>query len=170
MGYILASAQEAATAAQRVFELFDTKPAITDRRLPRPDRPGPPAAGGGARLAFDRVAFGYPGAAGPVLSDITLDLEPGQTLVLAGATGSGKTTLLQLVPRLADVSAGSIRLDGTDIGICRWTMLRGTVACAFEEATLFSASVRENVTFGAPGACDEDIAEALAAAQAELRL
>jgi ATP-binding cassette, subfamily B, bacterial len=113
------------------------------------------------------VAFGYPGAAGPVLSDVTLALEPGQTLVLAGATGSGKTTLLQLVPRLADVNAGSIRLDGTDIRDLPLDVLRGTVACAFEEATLFSASVRENVTFGAPGASDEDIAAALAAAQAD---
>jgi ATP-binding cassette, subfamily B, bacterial len=164
MGYILASAQEAATAAQRVFELFDTKPAITDRRSPGPA--GRVRCRGGARLAFDEVAFGYPDAAGPVLSDVTLDLEPGQTLVLAGATGSGKTTLLQLVPRLADVSAGSIRLDGTDIRDLPLDLLRGTVACAFEEATLFSASVRENVTFGAPGASDEDIAEALAAAQA----
>jgi ATP-binding cassette, subfamily B, bacterial len=167
MGYILASAQEAATAAQRVYELFDTKPAITDRRSPSPAGPVRPRGGCGARLAFDGVAFGYPDAAGPVLSDITLDLEPGQSLVLAGATGSGKTTLLQLVPRLADVSAGSIRLDGTDIRDLPLDVLRGTVACAFEEATLFSASVRENVTFGAPGASDEDIAEALAAAQAD---
>ena len=113
------------------------------------------------------MAFGYPAAAGPVLSDLTLDLAPGQTLVLAGATGSGKTTLLQLVPRLADVSAGSIRLDGTDIRDLPLDVLRGTVACAFEEATLLSASVRENVTFGAPGASGEEIAAALAAAQAD---
>jgi ATP-binding cassette subfamily B protein len=167
MGYILASAQEAATASQRVFELFDTAPEITDRRSPGPSGRVRRRDGCGARLSFDRVAFGYPDAAGPVLSDITLDLEPGQTLVLAGATGSGKTTLLQLVPRLADVSAGSIRLDGTDIGDLSLDVLRGTVACAFEEATLFSASVRENVTFGAPGASDEDIAAALQAAQAD---
>jgi ATP-binding cassette, subfamily B, bacterial len=169
MGYILASAQEAATAAQRVYELFDTKPAITDRPSPSGGLSGQARrpAGSGVRLTFDRVTFGYPDAAGPVLSGITLDLEPGQTLVLAGATGSGKTTLLQLVPRLADVSAGSIRLDGTDIRDLPLDVLRGTVACAFEEATLFSASVRENVTFGAPGACDEDIAAALAAAQAD---
>jgi ATP-binding cassette, subfamily B, bacterial len=167
MGYILASAQEAATATQRVFELFDTKPAITDHPSPWPAGRAGRRGGSGARLTFDRVAFGYPDAAGRVLSDITLDLEPGQTLVLAGATGSGKTTLLQLVPRLADVSAGSIRLDGTDIRDLPLDALRGMVACAFEEATLFSASVRENVTFGAPGASDEDITAALAAAQAD---
>ena len=167
MGYILASAQEAATASQRVFELFDTAPAITDRCPPGPSVRVRGRGGRGARLAFDGVAFGYPDAAGPVLSDITLELAPGQTLVLAGATGSGKTTLLQLVPRLADVSAGSVRLDGTDIRDLPLDVLRGTVACAFEEATLLSASVRENVTFGAPGASGEQIAAALAAAQAD---
>ncbi len=168
MGYILASAQEAATAAQRVFELFDTVPAITG---PGPGgRDAQPAAGarpaGGARLSFDGVAFGYPDAGRQVLGDITLDLEPGTTMALAGATGSGKTTLLQLVPRLADVTAGSIRLDGTDIRDLPVNVLRTRVACAFEEATLFSASVRENITFGAPDASAEDIAAALDAAQA----
>jgi ATP-binding cassette subfamily B protein len=164
MGYILASAQEAATAAQRVFELFDTQPAITGRRSPGAAAPGVP---GGARLAFDGVAFGYPGAGRQVLRDITLDLEPGTTLALAGATGSGKTTLLELVPRLADVTAGSIRLDGTDIRDLPLDVLRARVACVFEEATLFSASVRENVTFGASGASEQDIAAALHAAQAD---
>ncbi len=166
MGYILASAQEAATAAQRVFELFDTAPAITDRNSLAAARPANPRAGG-ARLAFDGVAFGYPGAGGQVLRGVTLDLAPGTTLALAGATGSGKTTLLELVPRLADVTAGSIRLDGTDIRDLPLDVLRARVACAFEEATLFSASVRENVTFGAPGASGQDIAAALRAAQAD---
>ena len=165
MGYVLASAQEAATASQRVFELFDTAPAIAGPRsagAPGPARTRP----GGTRLVFDRVAFGYPGAGRPLLSDVTLALEPGTTLVLAGATGSGKTTLLQLVPRLADVTGGCIRLDGTDIRDLPLDGLRARVACAFEEATLFSASVRENVTFGAPGASEQDIAAALDAAQA----
>jgi len=180
MGYVLASAQEAATAAQRVFELFDTPPAITDHGAAVPGHaraPGPARAAGparapgqerapGARLEFQGVAFGHPGAGRRVLTGVTLVLEPGTTVALAGATGSGKTTLLQLVPRLADVTAGSIRLDGADIRSLPLDVLRSRVACAFEEATLFSASVRENVTFGAPGASDQDIAAALGAAQA----
>ncbi len=174
MGYVLASAQEAATATQRVFELFDTVPAITDpgpgARAARPAGAAPAAGrarpAAAAQLSFDRVAFGYPDADGQVLSDVTLDLEPGKTMVLAGATGCGKTTLLQLVPRLADVTAGAIRLDGTDIRDLPIDVLRTRVACAFEEATLFSASVRENITFGAPDASAEDIAAALDAAQA----
>jgi ATP-binding cassette subfamily B protein len=184
LGYIIASGQEAATAAQRVLEIFDTEPEITDKNFPEragvhvlaPGRgprravPGPrepaPAAGTRGHLVFDHVAFCYPGAAEPVLRDIVLDLEPGQTLVLTGATGSGKSTLLQLVPRLADATSGSVRLDGADVRDLPLERLRRAVGCAFEDATLFSASVRENVTFGAPDADEEAVEAALTAAQA----
>src|SRR5689334_18107682 len=175
MGYIIASGQEAATAAQRVLEIFDTKPEITgkdqekgpdqaERGRVRAIRPGPAPTRG--HLVFDHVAFSYPGAAEPVLRDIVLDLPPGQTVVLTGATGSGKSTLLQLVPRLADVTSGAVRLDGTDVRDVPLERLRKAVSCAFEDATLFSASVRENVTFGAPGADDDAVEAALTAAQA----
>jgi ATP-binding cassette, subfamily B, bacterial len=177
MGYILASGQEAATAAQRVYEILDTEPAIADPPVhaapppPAQARPVParPAAAGSrrapARLVFDRVEFGYRGTR-PVLRGVCLELEPGKTLALTGATGAGKTTLLQLVPRLADPVAGRIVLDGTDVRALPLATLRTRVGCAFEEATLFSASVRENVSFGAPGATDEEIEQALTAAQA----
>ena len=168
MGYILASGQEAATAAQRIYEIFDTRPAITGppvHAAPAPaavrSRPRAPA-----RLVFDRVGFRYPGARRPVLRGVSLELEPGQTLGLTGATGAGKTTLLQLVPRLADPASGRITLDGTDIRALPLGVLRARVGCAFEDATLFSASVRENVSFGAPDATDSEIEQALAAAQA----
>jgi len=162
-GYILASGQEAATAAQRIFEIFDTQPAITSpaaARTRRARRPGP------SRLVFANVGFCYPGADRALLRGVSLDLEPGQTVVLAGATGAGKTTLLQLVPRLADVTSGSILLDGTDIRRLPLPELRARVGCAFEDPTLFSASVRENVAFGTPDADDDAIGAALAAAQA----
>jgi ATP-binding cassette subfamily B protein len=97
---------------------------------------------------------------------VELDLARGETLVLTGATGSGKTTLLQLVPRLADVTGGRILLAGTDIRDLPLPVLRDAVGCAFEEATLFSASVRENVTFGAADASADEIEAALTAAQA----
>ena len=201
MGYIIASGQEAATAAQRVLEIFDTEPEITDENSPEragvralapargprravpgagtlgsagsgwDDPAGLAACGGGpepprGRLVFDHVGFCYPGTAEPVLRDIVLDLPPGQTLVLTGATGSGKSTLLQLVPRLADATSGSVRLDGTDVRDVPLERLRKAVGCAFEEATLFSASVRENVTFGAPDADEDAVEAALTAAQA----
>jgi ATP-binding cassette, subfamily B, bacterial len=171
MGYILASGQEAATAAQRVYEILDTPPAVVSS--PAPDAPGPDALASAppdrhtpARLRFDEVEFCYPGNERPVLRGVSLDLEPGQTLALTGATGSGKTTLLQLVPRLADPTAGSITLNGTDIRDLPLPMLRSLIGSGFEDPTLFSVSVRENVTLGAPDATDEQIEQALAVAHA----
>jgi ATP-binding cassette subfamily B protein len=185
LGYIIASGQEAATAAQRVLEIFDTQPEIknqehAERSVVRAAEPrqARPRAGAGRRglpsppgrtrghLRFDHVAFSYPGAAEPVLRDVVLDLPPGQTVVLTGATGAGKSTLLQLVPRLADASSGSVRLDGTDVRDLPLEQLRTAVGCAFEDATLFSASVRENVMFGKPDADDAAVEAALTAAQA----
>ena len=124
-------------------------------------------AGPPGRLIFDRVAFSYPQSAAPVLRSISLELEPGETVALVGATGSGKTTLLYLVPRLADVTAGRITLDGTDVREIPLPELRTRVGCAFEDPTLFSASVRENVAFGVRDATEEAILAALDAAQAE---
>jgi ATP-binding cassette subfamily B protein len=166
MGYILASGQEAATAAQRVYEIFGTEPAITSPPVRAAAGSGRQAPARPARLVFDRVEFRYPGARRPVLRGVCLELEPGQTLGLTGVTGAGKTTLLQLVPRLSDPSSGRITLDGTDVRALPLGVLRARVGCAFEDATLFSASVRENVSFGAPGATDRDVEQALAAAQA----
>jgi ATP-binding cassette subfamily B protein len=187
MGYILASGQEAATAAQRIYEIFDIEPAIGDpprqrRAAPsgrrsaaglRPERRGktvpqsaPEAQGQQGRLRFDHVAFTYPGAPAPVLRDVSLELEPGETVALVGPNGAGKTTLLQLVPRLAEVSRGAILLDGTDIRDLPLSVLREAVGCAFEDPTLFSASVRENVSYGAAGAAEEELLASLDAAQA----
>jgi ATP-binding cassette subfamily B protein len=174
LGYILASGEEAATAAQRVLEIFDTKPKITSKDHPERVRafalpaPGHRVAGEAehAHVRIDHVSFAYPGHALPVLRDVNLDVARGETLVIAGATGSGKTTLLHLVPRLADVTGGRVLLGGTDVRDLPLPGLRAAVACAFEEATLFSASVRENVTFGAADATEEEIEAALAAAQA----
>jgi ATP-binding cassette, subfamily B, bacterial len=180
MGYILSLGEEAATAAQRVYEVLDTAPAIAGPAEPpaagRPAVPAPrasapaarPGAAGAAagRLVLDHVAFSYPGATRPVLRDVCLDLSPGETVALVGATGSGKTTLLQLIARLADATVGTIWLDGTDIRDLPLVQLRSAVACAFEDPTLFSVSVRENVALGAPGATDDSIRAALAAAQA----
>jgi ATP-binding cassette subfamily B protein len=173
LGYIIASGEEAATAAQRVLEIFDTKPRITSPS-PRANMVYTQGTGTIARdgkwhagyLRFEHVAFRYPGDDEPVLRDVDLRLARGETLVLTGATGSGKTTLLELVPRLADPTGGRILLAGTDIRDIPLPELRTAVGCAFEEATLFSASVRENVMFGVSGASEEEIEAALTAAQA----
>ncbi len=164
MGYILAGGQEAATAAQRIYEILDTEPSIKSPAR-RPGR-ARGTRGRPARLVFDRVGFRYPGAEHALLRGVSLTVEPGQTMVLVGATGAGKTTLLQLVPRLADVTSGAVLLDGTDVRRLPLAELRTRVGCAFEDPTLFSASVRENVSYGAPDADEAAIEAALAMAQA----
>jgi ATP-binding cassette, subfamily B, bacterial len=166
MGYILASGQEAATAAQRIYEIFDTDPAITDPAAGQPAAGSAPARPRG-RLVFDHVTFRYPDAPAPVLRGVSLELEPGETVAVVGPNGAGKTTLLQLVPRLAEVSGGRVLLDGTDVRDLPLADLRSRVGCAFEDPTLFSASVRENVSYGAPNADEQAILAALAAAQAD---
>ena len=124
-----------------------------------------PAVAG--RLRLEGVGFRYPGADRDVLHDVTLELAPGETVALVGATGSGKTTLTALVPRLYDVTAGRVLLDGTDVRDIPLAQLRQVVAIAFEDPTLFSVSARENLTFGRPDATDDEVREALHVAQAE---
>jgi ATP-binding cassette subfamily B protein len=163
LGYIIANAQEAMTAADRVYEVLDTEPSIVDRpgavAVRREDVRG--------ELRFEGVSFRYPGAPAPILTDVNLVVRPGETLAIVGVTGSGKTTLVSLVPRLIDVSSGAVLLDGRDVRDVTLGSLRGVVGVAFEEATLFSMSVRENLALGRPDASDEDIAEAVAVAQAD---
>jgi ATP-binding cassette, subfamily B, bacterial len=161
MGWLLAAAQESATAADRVYEVLDSEPTIVDSPHPAP------LARSEGRLRFEGVGFTYPGTGREVLHDIDLTIEPGETVALVGATGSGKTTLVALVPRLYDVTAGRITLDGVDIRDLTVSDLRSSIGTAFEEPTLFSASVRENLTLGRPEATEEEITEALAVAQAE---
>jgi ATP-binding cassette, subfamily B, bacterial len=161
LGWILATAQEAMTAADRVYEIFDTEPSVVDR----PGAVELRRARG--RLRFEGVEFSYPDSATLVLRGIDLEVAPGETVALVGLTGSGKTTLTALVPRLYDVTAGRIMLDGHDIRDLRLSSLRQLVSTAFEEPTLFSASVRENVTLGRPEATAAEVAEALRVAQAE---
>ena len=160
LGWIVANGQEAMTAADRIYEVFDTEPTIADR----PDamiveRPT-------GLLQFHGVGFGYPNADETVLHGINLEIQPGETLALVGATGSGKSTLTALVPRLYDVTAGSITIDGVDVRDMALTSLRSIVSTAFEDPTLFSASVRENLTLGFPEATDADVEQALDIAQA----
>jgi ATP-binding cassette subfamily B protein len=163
LGFIIANAQEAMTAADRVYDVLDTAPSIVDR--PGAVTLAPERVRGAVR--FEGVRFSYPGADAPILRGIDLELEPGETLAIVGVTGSGKTTLASLVPRLIDVTGGRITLDGRDLRDITLPSLRSAVGMAFEEATLFSMSVRENLTLGRPDATDDEINEALTIAQAE---
>jgi ATP-binding cassette subfamily B protein len=160
LGEILAMAEEAGTAASRVFEVFDTEPAIVDRPNART------LASCEGRVRFEGVGFSY-GERGDVLRDIDLEIAPGETLALVGATGSGKTTLAALLPRLYDVTGGRLTLDGHDVRDLALESLRRHVAVAFEDPVLFSASVRENLLLGCPDATDDDVTRALDVAQAQ---
>ena len=158
LGVILAMAQESMTAADRILEILDTEPTILggDRIVEDPR----------GHVRLEGVDFTFPDADTPVLHDINLDIAAGETLAIVGATGSGKTALTALIPRLRDVTAGRVLIDGVDVRELTLTSLRTIVATAFEEPTLFSMSARENVTLGHPDASEDEIREGLEIAQA----
>ena len=169
MGWLLAASQEANTAAERIFEVLDTVPTIRPVSAEPVLAPAPSEVPSGV-LVFEHVSFGYPGADRPILTDVNLSLAPGETVAVVGPTGCGKTTLTALVPRLYDVTGGRILVDGDDLRQIPLELLRSTVASVFEEPTLFSASVRENLLLGRPDADEDQIQEALRVAQAEFVL
>ncbi|MFE5190674.1 ABC transporter ATP-binding protein [Streptomyces sp. NPDC056628] len=163
IGFLLAMSQEAATATERYFEVMDALP--EGREVAEA-----PQDGTGRGLRFEGVRFRYPDApegSPPVLDGVDLHIRPGESMALVGATGSGKTTLTALVPRLYELTSGRITLDGRDITAMPREELRALVAVAFEEPTLFSASVADNVLMGAAAdAGDPELERALAVAQA----
>ncbi|MFC9531250.1 ABC transporter ATP-binding protein [Streptomyces sp. NPDC056975] len=165
IGFLLAMSQEAATATRRFFEVMD-EPEESEGV----SAAGAPATEDGADgLRFEGVRFRYPDApdaSEPVLERIDLHVRSGETMALVGATGSGKTTLTALVPRLHELTDGRITLDGRDIGSMEREELRTLVSVAFEEPTLFSASVAENVLMGAVEADAAQLDRALGVAQA----
>ncbi|WPU08803.1 ABC transporter ATP-binding protein [Pseudarthrobacter oxydans] len=160
-GMLLAMALTAKTAVDRHYEVMDTANTITSP--PEPRRPRQPAGA----LRFNNATFAFEDAPDkPILKDINLELRPGETMALVGITGSGKSALIQLVPRLYDVTGGSISIDGVDLRDFDVEELRRIVGVAFEDTTLFSNSVRDNVLLGAPERTDEALDEALDVAQA----
>ncbi|MGW3101608.1 ABC transporter ATP-binding protein [Streptomyces sp. NPDC001100] len=181
IGFLLAMSQEAATATERFFEVMDETPeAETHQRgaglyqSAAPPRGAPSPHGGAPNndgIRFSSVSFRYPDAppdSPPTLDRIDLHIRPGESMALVGATGTGKTTLTALVPRLHEVTSGHITLDGEDITAMPREELRALVAVAFEEPTLFSTSVGENVLMGAEeGAGQPELDRALAVAQAD---
>lgn len=165
-GMLLAMALTAKTAVDRHYEVLDSVNTITS-----PEQPRSPAELKGA-LSFNSATFAYEDAPDkPILKDINLEIRPGETMALVGITGSGKSALLQLVPRLYEVTDGSITIDGVDLREFSVEELRTVVAVAFEDTTLFSSSVRDNVLLGAPAGLppehrEDALEEALDVAQA----
>lgn len=163
IGFLLSMTFDTRTAADRFFEVMDTENTIVDPEKPKTvkDPKG--------RLVFDDVHFRYqdsPPSVPDIIDGVDLVIEPGETMAIVGLTGSGKSTLTALTTRLYDVTGGSIAVDGVDVRELRLEELRRHLAMAFEDATLFSASVRDNVLLGRPDATEDDLAEALEIAQA----
>ena len=164
LAWIMALAGEAESAAVRLYEVFDTVPTIEDR----PGALTLDEAHGDIR--FEGVSFTYEGSERTVLTDIDLDVSAGEVIAVVGATGSGKTTLVTLLTRLYDPTAGRITLDGHDLRDLTVNSLRRHVGFAFEEPSLFSASVRENLLMGKPDATEAEVLGALEVAQAGFAL
>ncbi|WP_072313147.1 ABC transporter ATP-binding protein [Agrococcus sp. Marseille-P2731] len=163
IGFLFAFLIDASNASRRFHEITDSENTIVD-----PEEPTTIARPHGS-LVFEDVRFRYQDAQPherDLVDGATLALEPGETMALIGITGSGKTTLTALPARLYDVTGGRVLLDGVDVRDLTLKELRTHVAMAFEDATLFSASVRDNVLLGAPEASEEALERALAIAQA----
>src|SRR5919199_2608966 len=159
LGMWIGQAQRATAAGERIFQIMDEPEEVTDR----PDAQELPPGGG--HIRFEDVRFEYlPGRA--VLEDVTLDVPPGRTIALIGHTGSGKTTLTSLVPRFYDVTAGRVVVDGADVRDVTLRSLRQAIGVIAQDTFLFSATVRENITFGAPDLSDEQVERVARLAQA----
>jgi ATP-binding cassette, subfamily B, bacterial len=164
LGWIMAMAGEAESAAERVFEIFDTPPAVDDHDQARPlESPT-------GTIRLEGVSFAYPESDRLALRGIDLEVAAGETIAIVGATGSGKTSLVQLLTRLHDPTSGRITVDGDDLRDLTVTSLRSHVGFAFEDPTLFSASVRENLLMGKPDATEDEIVHALDVAQASFAM
>ena len=159
LGMWIGQAQRATASGERIFEVMDEPEEVRERR----DAVDLPAGEG--RVRFEDVAFAY-GTGRRVLDGIDLELEPGRTVALIGHTGAGKTTLAALVPRFYDVSAGRVTVDGVDVRDVKLTSLRRAIGVVSQDPLLFSATVRENIAFGAPDASDAEIERAAWMAQA----
>jgi ATP-binding cassette subfamily B protein len=164
VGFLLSMTLDAKTAVERFFEVLDAPVEITDpdkaKKIKKPE----------GRLVFKDVHFRYadaPADQPDLLNGVNLVLEPGESVALIGITGCGKSTLTALTTRLYEVTGGSVELDGVDVRDLDRTDLRQHIAMAFEDATLFSASVRDNVLLGRPNATKKELKQAIEIAQAQ---
>jgi ABC-type multidrug transport system fused ATPase/permease subunit len=160
LGISLGLAQRATAAGARFYQILDREPRIVSA-------PGAPALPpGSGHVELRGVTLEYEGAARPALHDVDLDVPAGTTVALVGATGSGKTTLVQLIPRLYDVSAGAVLVDGVDVRDVDVASLRAAVAVVNDDPFLFSATVAENIAYARADATPEEIELAARRAQA----
>ena len=161
IGFVMIQWQRASAAAQRVFEILDETPEITER-------PGAiPLARPAGRVELDDVTFSYAiGSGTSVIDGFSLVVEPGETVAVVGRTGSGKSTIARLLPRFYDVDRGAVRIDGIDVRDLRLSDLRRAVTVVTDDPFLFATSIRDNVAFARPDADEVSVAAALVDAAA----
>lgn len=160
LGFIISQMAQAGASAARIFEILDAKNDVTDKPGAQPL---PPIQG---QVEFKQVTFRYFSSGEPVLANINLMAQPGETVALLGATGSGKTTIINLLPRFYDVSEGQVLIDGHDVRNVQLESLRQQIGIVLQETNLFTGTIRDNIAFGRPEASDEEVIAAAKAAAA----
>ncbi len=160
LGYTLSAAQRATASGARIFQILDREPAM---KVPE-DAPPLPAGPGHIELRHATLVFD--GSVRPALQDINLEISGGQTVALVGTMGSGKTALVSLLPRLYDLSSGSVLIDGADVRQVDMRSLRSAIALVNDDPFLFSATVHDNIAYARPDASRDEVVQAAEAAQA----
>jgi ABC-type multidrug transport system fused ATPase/permease subunit len=160
LGYMLGAAQRATASGARIFQILDREPRIVS------PSDAPPLPEGQGRVTLESVSLTFEGGTRPALDDVDLDIAPGTTVALVGAMGSGKTALVSLLPRLYDVSSGSVLIDGADVRSVDLVSLRHAIATVNDDPFLFSASVHDNIAYARPEATRGEVEQAARAAQA----
>ena len=160
LGFIISQMSQASASAKRIFDILDARNEVVEK----PDAIELPPIQG--RVTFDDVTFRYYPEGEPVLSHVSFEAQPGQTVALLGATGSGKTTIINLIPRFYDVSEGAVLIDGYDVRDVKIASLRRQIGIVLQETTLFSGTIKDNIAFGRPDASMEEIIAAAKAAAA----
>jgi ATP-binding cassette subfamily B protein len=160
LSWLVNQAGEASAGLKRTFEVLQTRPEI---QSPKNAVPIPEVHG---KVEFENVSFHYTGEPVPALRNINLTVESNQVIALIGPTGSGKTSLINMIPRFYDVTEGSVRIDGIDTRLLDLEMLRKQIGIVLQTSLLFSATIRENISYGKPDLTMDDIVAAAKAAQA----
>ena len=153
LGWVISLMQRGMASMARILEILDVAPEITS-----PLDAARPASHGGVEVRG--LTFTYPGATHPALRDVSFTARPGEMVAIVGRTGSGKSTLLALLPRVFDPPPGTVRIDGEDVRRFDLEALRARIAYAPQDSFLFSATVAENIAYGAPEAGEEQVMHA----------
>ncbi|MDZ8242124.1 MAG: ABC transporter ATP-binding protein [Nostoc sp. ChiQUE01a] len=159
IGFAAPAIAQSAASAERVYEVVDAEIEIRDR----PDAIPFDTCGG--RITFENVSFRYPGASAETLKEVSFETKPNELIAVLGMTGSGKSTIMNLIARFYDVTKGAIRIDGRDVRSFNLKSLRSRIGIVFQETTLFSGTIRENISYAKPNATLEEVIEVAKSAQ-----